>query len=130
MILVSMILNYFTIYVISSSLHLSPANNIMYFFFLKCVCSPAVVVHAFNPSTWKTEAGGFLSSRHPGLQSGLCRETLSQNKNKNKNNKKKKKRKEKKCMCRRTHGGRRNTHSAVPLRCTHGGRRSTQSASE
>jgi major histocompatibility complex class I len=23
----------------------------------------AVVVHAFNPSTWETEAGGFLSSR-------------------------------------------------------------------
>jgi hypothetical protein len=22
-----------------------------------------VVVHAFNPSTWKAEAGGFLSSR-------------------------------------------------------------------
>jgi hypothetical protein len=22
-----------------------------------------VVVHAFNPSTWETEAGGFLSSR-------------------------------------------------------------------
>ena len=25
--------------------------------------SPAVVVHAFNPSTWETEADGFLSSR-------------------------------------------------------------------
>jgi hypothetical protein len=24
---------------------------------------PAVVVHAFNPSTWEAEAGGFLSSR-------------------------------------------------------------------
>jgi hypothetical protein len=23
----------------------------------------AVVVHAFNPSTWEAEAGGFLSSR-------------------------------------------------------------------
>jgi hypothetical protein len=23
----------------------------------------AVVAHAFNPSTWKAEAGGFLSSR-------------------------------------------------------------------
>jgi hypothetical protein len=23
----------------------------------------AVVAHAFNPSTWETEAGGFLSSR-------------------------------------------------------------------
>jgi hypothetical protein len=29
----------------------------------------AVVVHAFNPSTWKAEAGGFLSSSQPGLQS-------------------------------------------------------------
>ena len=25
--------------------------------------SRAVVVHAFNPSTWETKAGGFLSSR-------------------------------------------------------------------
>jgi hypothetical protein len=25
--------------------------------------SQAVVVHAFNPSTWEAEAGGFLSSR-------------------------------------------------------------------
>jgi hypothetical protein len=24
---------------------------------------PGVVVHAFNPSTWEGEAGGFLSSR-------------------------------------------------------------------
>jgi hypothetical protein len=28
-----------------------------------------VVVHAFNPSTWEAEAGGFLSSRLSGLQS-------------------------------------------------------------
>jgi hypothetical protein len=42
-----------------------------------------VVVHAFNPSTWETEAGGFLNSRParstkwvPG-QPGLYRETLS-----------------------------------------------------
>jgi hypothetical protein len=28
-----------------------------------------VVVHAFNPSTWEAEAGGFLSLRKPGLQS-------------------------------------------------------------
>jgi hypothetical protein len=27
------------------------------------VHSRAVVVHAFNPSTWEAEAGGFLSSR-------------------------------------------------------------------
>jgi hypothetical protein len=28
-----------------------------------------VVAHTFNPSTWETEAGGFLSSRPSGLQS-------------------------------------------------------------
>jgi hypothetical protein len=28
-----------------------------------------VVAHAFNPSTWEAEAGGFLSSGQPGLQS-------------------------------------------------------------
>jgi hypothetical protein len=44
---------------------------------------PGVVEHAFNPSTWEAEAGGFLSSRPawstkcvPG-QPGLHRETLS-----------------------------------------------------
>jgi hypothetical protein len=53
-----------------------------------------VVAHAFNPSTWEAEAGGFLSSRpawstervpgHPGLH----RETLSRKKqNKTKQNK-------------------------------------------
>jgi hypothetical protein len=26
---------------------------------------PGVVAHAFNPSTWEAEAGGFLSSRPP-----------------------------------------------------------------
>jgi hypothetical protein len=31
--------------------------------------SRAVVAHAFNPSTWEAEAGRFLSSRQPGLQS-------------------------------------------------------------
>jgi hypothetical protein len=30
---------------------------------------PGVVVHAFNPSIWEAEAGGFLSSSQPGLQS-------------------------------------------------------------
>jgi hypothetical protein len=46
------------------------------------------MVHAFNPSTWEAEAGGFLSSRPawstecvPG-QPGLHRETLSQKKKK------------------------------------------------
>jgi hypothetical protein len=29
----------------------------------------AVVVHTFNPSNWEAEAGRFLSSRQPGLQS-------------------------------------------------------------
>ena len=45
---------------------------------------PGVVAHAFNPSSWEAEAGGFLSSRPawstergPG-QPGLQRETLSQ----------------------------------------------------
>jgi hypothetical protein len=28
-----------------------------------------MVVLSFNPSTWETEAGGFLSSGQPGLQS-------------------------------------------------------------
>jgi hypothetical protein len=31
--------------------------------------SQAVVAHAFNPSTWEAEAGEFLSSKPPGLQS-------------------------------------------------------------
>jgi hypothetical protein len=30
---------------------------------LKVVLSWIVVAHAFNPSTWEAEAGGFLSSR-------------------------------------------------------------------
>jgi hypothetical protein len=29
----------------------------------KVKASPAVVAHAFHPSTWESEAGGFLSSR-------------------------------------------------------------------
>ena len=48
---------------------------------------PGVVAHAFNPSTWEAEAGGFLSSRPawstewvPG-QPALYRETLSWRKN-------------------------------------------------
>jgi hypothetical protein len=60
------------------------------------------VAHAFNPSTWETEAGGFLSSRPawsteliPG-QPELHRETMSQkNKNKNKNKQTKQKTKQK-----------------------------------
>jgi hypothetical protein len=43
-----------------------------------------MVAHAFNPSTWKAEAGGFLSLRPAWSteqvlgQPGLHRETLSQ----------------------------------------------------
>jgi hypothetical protein len=55
-----------------------------------------VVAHAFNPSTWEAEAGGFLSSKPawstegvPG-QPGLHRETLSQKKKKKKKRKKEK----------------------------------------
>jgi hypothetical protein len=33
------------------------------FFFNFSSISRVVVVHAFNPSTWEAEAGGFLSSR-------------------------------------------------------------------
>ena len=56
-----------------------------------------MVAHAFKPSTWETEAGEFLSSSQPGLQSefqdsqGLHRETLSRKtkkQNKTKQNKK------------------------------------------
>jgi hypothetical protein len=54
-----------------------------------------VVAHAFNPSTWEAEAGGFLSSRPawstervPG-QPGLHRETLSRKTKKKKKKKKK-----------------------------------------
>jgi hypothetical protein len=57
-----------------------------------------MVVHAFNPSTWEAEAGGFLSSRPawstelvPG-QPGLYRETLSGIKEKTKTKQNKKKR--------------------------------------
>jgi hypothetical protein len=56
---------------------------------------PGVVAHAFNPSTWEAEAGGFLSSRPawsteqvPG-QPGLHRETLSRKTKKKKKKKKK-----------------------------------------
>ena len=63
--------------------------------------SRAVVAHAFNPSAWHAEAGGFLRSRRacstkwvPG-QPGLNRETVSWKKQ-NKKRKKKKKKKEKK----------------------------------
>jgi hypothetical protein len=53
-----------------------------------------VVVHAFNPSTWQAEAGGFLNSRPawstklvPGEQE-IYRETLSWKKKKEERKKK------------------------------------------
>jgi hypothetical protein len=62
---------------------------------------PGVVAHAFNPSTWEAEAGGFLSSRPawsteqvPG-QPGLHRETLSRKTKTNQTNKQTKNRKQK-----------------------------------
>jgi hypothetical protein len=60
------------------------------------------VAHAFNPSTWEAETGGFLSSRPawskervPG-QPGLNRETLSQRKKKKRKKKKEKRKEERK----------------------------------
>jgi hypothetical protein len=59
-----------------------------------------VVAHAFNPSTWEAEAGGFLSLRPDGLQSEFqdsqgytekpCLKNKKQNKTKNKKNPKNK----------------------------------------
>jgi hypothetical protein len=37
--------------------------KIIFFFFTKLSIGSGVVAHAFNPSTWETEAGKFLSSR-------------------------------------------------------------------
>jgi hypothetical protein len=54
-----------------------------------------MVPHAFNPSTWEAEAGGFLSSRpawsteQVSGQPGLHRETLSRKTKKKKKKKKK-----------------------------------------
>jgi hypothetical protein len=41
---------------------ISKENNIR-MWHKHCFCSWEVVAHAFNPSTWEAEAGGFLSSR-------------------------------------------------------------------
>jgi hypothetical protein len=53
-----------------SPLFKTPQNNFvccLYFMGslldMKNICSRAVAVHTFNPSTWEVEAGGFLSSR-------------------------------------------------------------------
>jgi hypothetical protein len=59
-----------------------------------------MVVHAFNPSTWEAEAGGFLSSRSAwstvsSRTAKVHRETLSQKKKKKKKKRKEKKRKAK-----------------------------------
>jgi hypothetical protein len=69
----------------------------------KAWVSQAVVVHAFNPSTWEAEAGEFLSRGQPGLHSEFqdsqgyaekpCLNKTKQNKtkqNKTKQNQKKK----------------------------------------
>jgi hypothetical protein len=54
--------------------------------------SQAVVAHAFSPSIWKAETGGFLSlmpawsTEWVPRQPGLYRETLSQNNNNNNKN--------------------------------------------
>jgi hypothetical protein len=53
----------------------------------------AVLVHAFDPSTWEAEEGGFLSSRQPGLQSefqdsqGYAEKPVLENKQTNKQTK-------------------------------------------
>jgi hypothetical protein len=61
---------------------------------------PGVVAHAFNPSTWEAEAGGFLSQ--PGLQSEFQDSQgytgkLCLKKEKKEKKKRKRKRKRKKC---------------------------------
>jgi hypothetical protein len=73
-----------------------------YYSAIKNEYKPGVVAHAFNPSTWEAEAGGFLSLGPawstewvPG-QPELHKETLSQKTNKQtKPNQKKKKKKKK-----------------------------------
>jgi hypothetical protein len=72
---------------------------------------PGVVAHAFNPSTRKAEADGFLSSR---TARAIQKNPVSKKKQKQKQKQKKKKRKEKKrkkvlhmcvyvCVCVRAH---------------------------
>jgi hypothetical protein len=62
---------------------------------IKTIKTPGVVAHAFSPSTWEAEAGGFLSSspawstKRVTRQPGLHREILSR-KNKQTNKQKNK----------------------------------------
>jgi hypothetical protein len=72
------------------------SNNQSFYKIIKIIYKPGVVVHAFNPSTWEAEAGGFLSLRPawstewvPG-QPGLHRETLSRKTKTNKQTNKQK----------------------------------------
>ena len=44
-------------------MHIRKATKYLKDLTLKQQCGPDVVAHAFNPSTWEVEAGGFLSSR-------------------------------------------------------------------
>jgi hypothetical protein len=46
-------------------MYLVPAffKDLFIFFYVYEYTGQAVVAHAFNPSTWEAEAGGFLSSR-------------------------------------------------------------------
>jgi hypothetical protein len=47
-------------FVVAESVGFLVLKNILH---LKNTSSQAVIVHAFNPSTWEAEAGRFLSSR-------------------------------------------------------------------
>jgi hypothetical protein len=44
-----------------SETQISPVS--LYFSLILKNLGPGVVAHAFNPSTWEVEAGGFLSSK-------------------------------------------------------------------
>jgi hypothetical protein len=51
------------IYIVTREQLLSSLEKEDSFPYYKKACEPGVVVHAFNPSTWEAEAGGFLSLR-------------------------------------------------------------------
>jgi hypothetical protein len=48
--------------ILTLTLKINPFQSLP-FGIIKPVGSQAVLAHAFNPSTWEAEAGGFLSSR-------------------------------------------------------------------